>query len=110
MEKNNKINKKDILESFIESELSTEPNPFLASKIMNRLEATTLESKRGRRSFALQSIAVAAGVTIAVVMGISLGTKYTETRINNTTLAINDSYIENLGIYTQQELPLNNKE
>lgn len=103
MEKNNKINEKNILESFIESELSTEPNPFLASKIMNRLEATALESKKDKRNFALQSIAVAAGVTIAVVMGISLGTKYTETRINNTTLAINDSYIENLGIYTQQE-------
>jgi negative regulator of sigma E activity len=103
MENNYKIKENNILEDFIKSELSTEPNPFLVSKIMDRLEATTLESKRGKRSFALQSIAVAAGVTIAVVMGISLGTKYTETRINNKTLAINDSYIENLGIYTQQE-------
>ena len=110
MEKNNKINEKNLLESFIASELSTEPNPFLVSKIMNRLETNAVELKKGKRSFALQSIAVAAGVAIAVVLGISLGTKYTETRINNTTLAINDSYIENLGIYTQQELPVNNKE
>lgn len=103
MENNYKIKENNILEDFIKSELSTEPNPFLVSKIMNRLETKTLEAKKDKRSFALQSIAVAAGVTIAVVMGISLGTKYTETRINNKTLAINDSYIENLGIYTQQE-------
>ena len=103
MENNYKIKENSILENFIKSELSTEPNPFLVSKIMNRLETKTLEAKKDKRSFALQSIAVAAGVTIAVVMGISLGTKYTETRINNKTLAINDSYIENLGIYTQQE-------
>ena len=104
MENNYKIKENNILEVFIKSELSTEPNPFLVSKIMNRLETKTLEAKKDKRSFALQSIAVAAGITIAIVMGISLGTIYTQNRLSNTTtLAINDSHIENLGIYTQQE-------
>ncbi|MDP3398629.1 MAG: hypothetical protein Q8S23_05740 [Bacteroidales bacterium] len=104
MENNYKIKENNILEDFIKSELSTEPNPFLVSKIMNRLETKTLEAKKDKRSFALQSIAVAAGITISIVMGISLGTIYTQNRLSNTTtLAINDSHIENLGIYTQQE-------
>ena len=104
MEKKYKIKENNILEDFIKSELSTEPNPFLVSKIMDRLETKTPEPKTDKRRFALQSIAVAAGITIAIVMGISLGTIYTQNRlINTTTLAINDNHIENLGIYTQQE-------
>lgn len=103
MEKNLKINEENMLESFITNEKSIEPNPFLVSKIMDRLERANNPVKAKRSSFALQTFALAAGVALAILLGVSLGSSYTQNRVYENAISVNDSQIENLGIYTADE-------
>ncbi len=103
MEKYKKINEEKLLESFIEMEKSTEPNPYLVSKIINRLEREYALPKDTKRTFALQTIAMAAGVALAIAMGVTIGNNYTQNRQYSNAITVNDSQIENLNIYISEE-------
>lgn len=103
MEKYKKINEEKLLESFIEMEKSTEPNPYLVSKIINRLEREYTLPKNKKRTFALQTIAMAAGVALAIALGVTIGNNYTQNRLYSNAITVNDSQIENLNIYISEE-------
>jgi len=61
----------DYINEFINKEKQTEPNPFLSTRIMARIEAPV-----ARRVHLWQSFAVAASFGIVVFMGIQLGGFY----------------------------------
>jgi hypothetical protein len=92
---------KNILDKFIEKELETQPNPFLAGKIMNNILAAEQPEKSTPILFRFAAIA---GVAAVLTLGVFLGTTYNKTTGNDTyALNINDIQIENLYLYDTEE-------
>lgn len=82
------------IDELIYREKQTEHNPYMATRIMSRIESPM--QKHVNR---WQVIALAASVAVAVVLGIGLGNSYTSTSDNISGLYVNDSQIENLSLY-----------
>ena len=85
------------IDELINKEKQTEHNPFLATRIMSRIENPM--QKPVKR---WQTIAVAASIVFAIVSGIGLGNSYTSTTDNISGLFVNDSQIENLSLYNTE--------
>ncbi len=92
------IDSNSIIDSFINKELEVQPNPYLVSKVMVAIERERM------RVVVLQKFAIAAGIVLALFSGILLGNVYnTPIESQTTALLINDSYIENLELFTEQQ-------
>ncbi len=87
----------DYIDQYIEKEKQIRPNPFLSTRIMAGIQAP-----EPKKASLLQSLAVAAGLALAVVSGLAVGTLYSEQVQNYAALNINDSSIENLNLYYNQ--------
>ena len=85
---------------FIDSKLKIEPNPYLTTQIMAKLES--MERNEPYKLSSLQKAVVAISITIVVMLGISLGTLYNKETTDSFALNINDSQIENLHIFSDQ--------
>jgi|SRR5690554_1273156 type VI protein secretion system component VasF len=84
------------IDELIRREKETEPNPFLVTHVMAKIEG----AKKMRRSTPLwQSLTLAAGMAAVVFLGISIGNSYVENGTTAVALNINDRQIENLGYY-----------
>jgi len=90
---------------FIDSKLKIEPNPYLTTQIMAKLES--MEHNGHYKLSSLQKTVVAVSITIVVLMGISFGTLYNKEKTDSYALNINDYQIENLQIFSD---PLVNTE
>ena len=84
----------DYLNKFIEREKQTEPNPYLATRIMANIEAP-IQKKQG----VFQYIAVAASISLVITMGVVIGNSYAPAHEKYAVLNINDSEIENFALY-----------
>lgn len=82
------------IDELINKEKQTEHNPFLATRIMSRIENPT--QKPVKR---WQTIAVAASIVFAIVSGIELGNSYNSNSDQMDGLYVNDSRIENFSLY-----------
>lgn len=87
----------DYINEVINKEKQIEPNPFLSTRIIARIEAPV-----ARRVNLWQSFAVAASIGIVVFMGIELGGFYSNNSENQTAIHINDSEIENFVYYNAE--------
>jgi hypothetical protein len=82
------------IDDLINREKQTEQNPYLATRIMSRIENPM--KKTANR---WQTIAIAASIVFAIASGIGLGNSYTANPDNMDRLFVNDSHIENFSLY-----------
>jgi len=87
----------DYINEFVEREKQTEHNPYLATRIMAKLQ-----TPKHKIPGVLQTIAVAASIAGMVVMGIVIGNSYTSVSEQYAGLNINDSEIENFVLYNTE--------
>lgn len=85
----------DYINDLINREKQTEPNPFLSTLIMSRIETPV-----AKRMTVWQSIAVAASISTVIFLGTQLGRLSTGEK--STALNINDSEIENFIYYNDE--------
>ncbi|MDD2327925.1 MAG: hypothetical protein PHZ13_06360 [bacterium] len=95
----------DPIDELIKREKATEPNPFLASRVMAEIER---RSEKKTREIALwQTVALAGSIAAMAFLGISIGSSYNERTTSGMSLNINDGEIENLGYYNITEYEQN---
>jgi type VI protein secretion system component VasF len=85
------------IDNYIHREKKTEPNPFLSSLIMSKIQAPLT-----KRMTVWHSIAVAASISIVIFLGFRLGGMTDISSNDYSALNINDSEIENF-IYFNNE-------
>ncbi len=85
------------IDELINNEKKTEFNPYLATRIMSKIENPIPKTVNR-----WQTIAVAASIIFAIALGIGLGNSYTTTSDNISGLYINDSQIENFSLYNTE--------
>lgn len=84
------------IDELIRREKETEPNPFLVTRVMAKIEG----AKKMRSSAPLwQSLTLAASIAAVAFLGVSIGNSYVENGTAGVALNINDRQIENLGYY-----------
>ncbi len=84
----------DYINDFVEKEKLTEANPFLATRIMSKIEVS-----EKRITPVWQKLLVAASVAFVIITGIGIGSTYSNAGVKNTALNVNDNQIENLTYY-----------
>lgn len=83
------------LDEFIRQEKEMRPSEALTERIMQSIGETEKLAYRTERR--LQTFAIAASITLALVLGISLGKSYRHP--DSGTWNIDDSRLENLALY-----------
>jgi len=84
----------DYINELIDREKQMEHNPYLATRIMAKIE-TPKQMKRG----VFQYVAVAASISLVITMGVVIGNSYTSAPEKYAGININDSEIENFALY-----------
>ena len=84
----------DYINELIDREKQMEHNPYLATRIMAKIEAPK-QKKRG----AFQYIAVAASISLVITLGVVIGNSYAVAPEKYAGININDSEIENFALY-----------
>ncbi|MBK5195939.1 MAG: hypothetical protein JJE08_07935 [Proteiniphilum sp.] len=84
------------IDELIRREKETEPNPFLVTRVMAKIEGA---KKMRSRAPLWQTITLAAGIAAVAFLGVSIGNSYVENGTAEVALNINDRQIENLGYY-----------
>ncbi|MDD3161539.1 MAG: hypothetical protein PHX49_06395 [Bacteroidales bacterium] len=82
------------IQGFINKEKQIQPNPFLATRIMARIETPQVEPASRWRPVVLTVCLV-----LTIVVGIGLGKSYQPTFPSYTDVSINDSDIEGLAYF-----------
>lgn len=92
------FNINNLVDDFIKKERGLEPNPFLATRIMSKIERQKIEPvwKIGP---AWARLAVASAFVLVVSGGFVLGKAYNATTSIAQTLIIDDGRIENISYY-----------
>jgi len=86
------------IDELINKEKQTELNPYLATRIMSRIE-NPMQKPVNR----WQTIAVAASFVFAIATGIGVGSSYNNYNSDNISgLYVNDSQIENFSLYNTE--------
>lgn len=85
------------LDDLINREKQTEQNPYLATRIMSRID-NPIQKPVNR----WQTIAIAASIVFAIASGIGLGNSYISNSNNMDGLYVNDSHIENFSLYNTE--------
>jgi hypothetical protein len=91
-----------LIDSFIETELHIQPNPFLSTRVM----ASIGNEKERQNKFypAWQSIVMFLGIVASIVLGIKAGSLYHTSQDKNdqaTTVFMNDDKMEHFVFYQQ---------
>ena len=84
----------DYINELINREKQLEHNPYLATRIMAKIE-TPKQVKRG----VFQYVAVAASIWLVITLGIVIGNSYASVPEKYAGININDSEIENFALY-----------
>jgi len=84
----------DYINELIDREKQMEHNPYLATRIMAKIE-TPKQMKRG----VFQYVAVAASISLVITMGVVIGNSYAAVPEKYAGININDSEIENFALY-----------
>jgi len=84
------------LDEYIASQILIEPSPFLASKIMDRLE----NGGHRRMTIFRQSVAAVASIAAAILFGIIIGNGLKPVDY----LTVNDERIENISILISDDI------
>ncbi len=85
------MEKKDIIDIYIDNEKKIEPSPYLNKRIMTSIQSHKLSLRH--------KFAIAASIIVVIASGILLGTQIANDTNEMYALNINDSNIENLHMY-----------
>lgn len=85
-------------EKYIEEQKSTLPNEYLEGRIIASIESLGAENLGNKGLSLWQTVSLAAGFVLMVALGINLGNSV-KTSDFNSSLVINDNYIEQLSLY-----------
>jgi hypothetical protein len=99
-----------IADKVIDEEKTTPFNPFLATRIMSKIESLDEQVTAPHKIFApkkaLQLAIITTSLTVAVFFGILAGNLYSKTDTNNALpeelIYINDSNVESFALYNSQ--------
>jgi cytochrome P450 len=95
-----KKNIEEMVDQLIQEERNEEFNPFLSTRVLAAVQ-NRQNQKEKKINPAWKTIMVAAGITAAVFLGISIGSIYeSENKTDGITLS-NDGSMENFGFYSQ---------
>lgn len=97
MEKQSDITK--MLQSFIQKEKATAPNPFLATRVMATIETQKMKPVFWGRLVLKPALAMAS-LLMVIWLGILAGSSWT-TNTHEGPMLENDFYTENLAYYSQ---------
>ena len=84
----------DYINELIDREKQMGHNPYLATRIMSKIE-TPKQMKRG----VFKYVALAASISLVITMGVVIGNSYTSAPEKYAGININDSEIENFTLY-----------
>ena len=87
----------DYINEFIDKEKKIEHNPYLATRIMAKIEVPTHKIPG-----IFRYTAVAACISVVVMMGIVIGDSYTTVPKQYAGININDSEMENFTLYNSE--------
>ena len=88
------MNAEKNIQEFINREKQIQPNPFLSTRIMARIETSQVETVSRWKPVVLTVF-----LLLAVVMGIGIGKSYRPASESYTGVSINDSDIEGLAYF-----------
>lgn len=95
-----KKNIEEMIDQLIREEQNEEFNPFLSTRVMAAVQ-NRQNQKEKRINPAWKTIMVAAGITAAVFLGISIGSIYESESRSDSIMLSNDGAMENFGFYSQ---------
>lgn len=92
------MNTEDYINEYIRKEKATQPNPYLASRIMTKIEQPQRLAFTQRTTLQVsiwQTVAIVASFVLVIAAGISTGSIYSDNQFGATALNIDDNQIEN---------------
>lgn len=95
-----KKNIEEMIIQLIQEERNEEFNPFLSTRVIAAIQERHYQKEK-IISPALKTILVAAGITAAVFLGISIGGIYESENRSDGIMLSNDGAMENFGFYSQ---------
>lgn len=87
------------VDEFIQKEKSVSLPSAMTERVMKAVNETELCSHNIRSDRRIQTLAVAASITLALILGISLGKSYRVPEQTTITWNIDDNGLENLDLY-----------
>lgn len=88
----------DYINELIEREKKSECNPYLATRIMAKIEAP-----KHKTHGVVQYMAVAGSIALVVMLGMVLGNSYTPVSEKHAGININDREMENFTLYNTDD-------
>jgi len=88
----------DYINGFIDREKKTKYNPYLATRIMAKIE-----SPKHKTIGFIRYATVAASITLVITLGVVIGNTHNSGSKEYARLNINDSDIENFSLYNSNE-------
>lgn len=95
-----KKNIDEMINKVIQEERNEEFNPFLSTRVMAVIQERQYQKEK-KISPAWKTMMVAAGITAAVFLGISIGGIYESESRNDGIVLSNDGTMENFGFFSQ---------
>lgn len=95
-----KKNIEEMIDQLIREEQNVEFNPFLSTRVLAAVQNRQNQNEK-RINPAWKTIMVAAGITAAVFLGISIGSIYESESRSDSIMLSNDGAMENFGFYSQ---------
>lgn len=89
------------IDKYIEEQKTVKPSPFLESRILARINA--IEIKQGifsTKVMVWQTLAIAVSFVLIAALGVTIGGSYKSSNRDQAGIVVNDSYIEQLSLYT----------
>lgn len=93
-------NIEEMIDQLVREERNEEFNPFLATRVMAAVQERQYQKEK-KINPAWKTVMVAAGITAALFLGISIGSLYESESRNDGIMLSNDGAMENFGFYSQ---------
>lgn len=89
-----------MIDQLIREERNEEFNPFLSTRVLAAVQERQYQKEK-KINPAWKTVMVAAGITAAIFLGISIGSIYESESRNDGIMLSNDGAMENFGFYSQ---------
>jgi len=89
----------NFVNNHIAKEKNTVPSPFLAERIIQKINEISEQETKKSEITVWQSLTVAASFAAVILLGIAIGDSYRTESSNESALIVNDKYIEHLYIF-----------
>jgi anti-sigma-K factor RskA len=87
----------DRIDQYIEEQKQTGHSPYLAARILTKIE--NLKAEKNKGTSAWRHLAMTASLAFVIALGIAIGSSYRLSKSHYTALLVNDTYMELLSMY-----------